>query len=216
MILAVAATKGGEGKTTIGIQVAIKRALAGRKVLLVDGDRQRTAEIAIANRAVLEIEPIIGAVNYPDGATLRSQVKLQSQMWDDIIIDVGGRDSTALRAALVVCDQLLVPFRPRSFSVWALTDIAALIDEANSYRDQPLTGHALLNFADPVSRPADNKEAVEALDGFPQLQYLPTSLGDRKAFAQAAGMGLCVDELAAQWRNPQAMQELDDLVSMLF
>lgn len=48
--------------------------------------------------------------------------------FDDIIIDAGGRDSTALRAALVLSDVLLVPFQPRSYDVWALNDIAALID----------------------------------------------------------------------------------------
>lgn len=42
--------------------------------------------------------------------TLRAQVQQQRGKWDDIVIDVGGRDSTALRAALILSDVLVVPF----------------------------------------------------------------------------------------------------------
>jgi chromosome partitioning protein len=51
-------------------------------------------------------------------------VQQQRNKWQDIIIDAGGRDSTALRAALILSDVLLVPFAPRSYDVWALDDMA--------------------------------------------------------------------------------------------
>ena len=40
MIITVGNTKGGVGKTTIAVNLAIARALAGRDVWLIDGDRQ--------------------------------------------------------------------------------------------------------------------------------------------------------------------------------
>jgi len=43
MILAVGNVKGGVGKTTLAINIAIARARMGREVLLVDGDEQGTA-----------------------------------------------------------------------------------------------------------------------------------------------------------------------------
>ena len=48
MIITVGNTKGGVGKTTLAVQLAIYRALAGRDVWLIDGDRQGTAAAAIA------------------------------------------------------------------------------------------------------------------------------------------------------------------------
>jgi CO dehydrogenase nickel-insertion accessory protein CooC1 len=42
MILTVGNVKGGVGKTTLAVNIAISRALAGRDVLLVDGDEQGT------------------------------------------------------------------------------------------------------------------------------------------------------------------------------
>src|SRR3546814_5468197 len=43
MILAVGNTKGGVGKTTLAVNLAVARALAGRDLLLLDGDEQGTA-----------------------------------------------------------------------------------------------------------------------------------------------------------------------------
>ena len=91
---------------------------------------------------------------------MRGQVQQQREQWDDIIIDAGGRDSTALRAALTLSDVLLVPFAPRSFDVWALDDMAVLVDEQRSVRDG-LRAFAVLNLADPGQNAAGNLEAAE-------------------------------------------------------
>ncbi len=213
MILTVGNTKGGVGKTTIAVNLAIARALAGRDVWLIDGDRQGTAQTAIRIRAEAGHTPGIACATYPDGVTLRAQVQQQAAKFEDIIIDAGGRDSTALRAALVLSDVLLVPFQPRSYDVWALNDIAALVDEARSVRDG-LRCFAVLNCADPGEHSTDNNEAAAAVAEVPQFEYLPTPLRRRKAFANAAGAGLSVLELKPQ--DSKASDELNSLVSALF
>ena len=114
MIITIGNTKGGVGKTTLAVNLAIARALAGRDVWLIDGDRQGTAQTAISIRAAAGHAPGIACATYPDGPTLRAQVQQQAAKFDDVVIDAGGRDSTALRAALVLSDVLLVPFQPRS------------------------------------------------------------------------------------------------------
>jgi len=213
MILTVGNTKGGVGKTTLAVQIAISRALAGRDVWLIDGDRQATAVAAIAARADAGRQPGIACAQYPDGPTLRSQVQQQREKWDDIIIDAGGRDSTALRAALILSDVLIVPFAPRSYDVWALDDMAALVDEARSVRDG-LRAFAVLNLADPGESSADNAEAAAAVTDVPQFTYLPTPIRRRKAFSNAGGSGVSVAELSP--RDPKACAELDALIASLF
>ena len=116
MIVTVGNTKGGVGKTTLAVNLAIARALAGRDVWLIDADRQGTAQTAISIRADAGHNPGIACASYPDGPTLRAQVMQQAGKFQDIIIDAGGRDSTALRAALVLSDVIVVPFQPAAMT----------------------------------------------------------------------------------------------------
>lgn len=213
MIYTVGNTKGGVGKTTLAVNLAIARALAGRDVWLIDGDRQGTAQMAISIRADAGHLPNIACASYPDGATLRTQVQHQAAKFEDIIIDAGGRDSTALRAALVLSDVLIVPFQPRSYDVWALNDMAALIDEVRSVRDG-LRAVAVLNCADSGDISIDNKEAAEAVADYPQFEYLATPIRRRKSFANAAGQGLSVLELKPT--DKKAVHELNTLINLLF
>jgi len=213
MIVTVGNTKGGVGKTTLAVNIAIARALSGREVWLIDGDRQGTAAAAIGVRAQSGKSPGIACAQYPDGQALRGQVQQQRAKWQDIVIDAGGRDSTALRAALILSDVLLVPFAPRSFDVWALEDMAALVDEARAVRGG-LRAFAVLNLADSGQLGADNAEAAAAVAEVPQFEYLPTVIRRRKAFSNAGGQGLSVLELSP--KDTKASDELSALVESVF
>jgi chromosome partitioning protein len=204
MILTVGNTKGGTGKTTLALQLAIAWARAGRDVLLVDGDAQGSAQRAVASRAAVGRAPSLACVQYAEGRILRDQVRMLAPRYQDVVIDAGGHDSTTLRAALTLCDAVLIPYPPRTMDVWALSDMAKLIDEARALRDR-LLAMAVLNIADPgVS--ADNTEAVAALADVPQLVGLKAWITRRKAFPNAAGFGLSVEETTP--RDPKACEEL--------
>lgn len=193
MIISVLNTKGGVGKSTLSLNLAVLCATSGRDVLLVDGDRQATIMQAIAQRTTLGALPDISVAHFTDGPLLRAQVLQAKAKYDDIVIDAGGRDSTALRAALMVSDVVLIPFQPRSFDVWGVGDMAELVKEANSMRDG-LRAFAVINGADP--RGGDNAAAAEAVAELEHIQYLDTPIGRRKSMADAAGSGLSVVE----WR----------------
>ena len=141
MILTVGNTKGGVGKTTIAVNAAIVRAAAGRDVLLIDGDEQQTAITFTELRSVQLGQPGYTAVSLQGGA-IRTQVRQLAPKYDDIIIDVGGRDTGSLRAALTISETFLIPVRniaiaaatnmsflPRSFDIWAVDQVAELVRE---------------------------------------------------------------------------------------
>ena len=213
MIVTVGNTKGGVGKSTLALQLALSRAIAGRDVWLVDGDRQGTAQTAVAIRAQANREPGLACAQYVDGATLRTQVQRQARKYDDVVIDAGGRDFSALRAALMLSDVLLIPIQPRSVDVWALADISGLVDEAQAVRDG-LRAYAFLNCADPAPGSVDNTEAAAAVADYPKIALLDTPIRRRKAIANATGQGLCVSELLP--RDAKACDEFAKLVSILF
>lgn len=201
MILTVGNTKGGVGKSTTALQLALGLAADGARVWLVDGDRQKTSLSAITLRSE-NGHDAIAASSYSDGATLRTQVLQQRANYDHIVIDVGGRDSSALRAALIVSDVLLIPFLPRTFDVWAFGDIAELLEETRAVND--IRALAFLNSADPQG--SDNDDARAAVAAYPGIDLLPIRLNRRKAFAHASGAGLHVDEYRP--RDARACEEV--------
>ncbi|MCM2569423.1 AAA family ATPase [Janthinobacterium kumbetense] len=210
-IITVGSTKGGVGKTTLALNIAIARAMAGRDVWLIDADRQGTASTALAIRGEAGKLPAIATAHYADGGQLRTQLQHQRGKFQDIVIDAGGRDSTALRAALVLSDLVLVPFQPRSIDVWAVADIAALIEEARAVRDG-LQALGVLNMADTAG--SDNEDAAAALADYPAIRYLATPIRRRKSIANAAGNGLSVLEQTP--RDDKAIAELNALLQAIY
>ena len=75
MIITVGNTKGGVGKTTLAVQLAIYRALAGRDVWLIDGDgkaqRCRHCSRAEAGRVQARLRPVCGRAALPACAAAR-------------------------------------------------------------------------------------------------------------------------------------------------
>lgn len=102
--------KGGAGKSTTAANLAARRATDGYDVLLVDGDDQETTTLWASTRSE----------NFPEGSknltciqlrgrAARDEVLKLSERYQDIIIDVGGRDTTTQRAALTIANILLLP-----------------------------------------------------------------------------------------------------------
>jgi chromosome partitioning protein len=211
MIIVLAQTKGGVGKSTLALNLAIARARAGADVLLVDADEQATATDFTALRTERLGSPGYTAISLT-GAAVRTQILRLSPKYQDIVIDAGGRDTAGLRAALIVCDTALVPFQPRSFDLWTLEKILSLLTEAREYRERPLRALSLLNFADPQG--ADNAAAAETLKGNSGLTFLTTAIGRRKAFPNAAAAGLGVLELKPE--DPKASAEIEALATAVF
>lgn len=216
MILTIANTKGGVGKSTLAVNIACARALQGKKVWLVDGDKQGSSQMAILVRSQSDIEPGIACSHFPDGPVLRSQVMLQKDNYDDVIIECGGRDSTAMRAALTLTDTLLIPSAIGSFEFWAMDANLELIRETRSIRDN-LTVYALLNKADTHPRSTDNDDMLKLIQSYAdEIPVLDHIIYNRKNYANAAGSGRTVSELKLRARDKSIVDELDTLIKILF
>ncbi len=137
---------------------------------------------------------------------MRTQVRQLAPKYAGIVIDVGGRDTGSLRAALTVSDLLLIPVQPRSFDIWAIDQMAALVAEAREINPK-LRALAFLNAADAQGR--DNAEAREALQDVQGIECLDAIIVRRKAFPNAASRGQGVIE--AQPRDARAVEELTAL-----
>jgi chromosome partitioning protein len=194
VIIVVGGIKGGAGKSTTAANLAARRAADGYDVLLVDGDDQETTTLWSATRQ---------EHHHPDGTkhltcvqlrgkAARSEVLKLAPRYRDVVIDVGGRDTTTQRAALTAAHLFLHPLPPRGPDVWTLDKVSELVEEVRTVNPE-LKAWAFLNRADPVGH--DNEDATTLIRETPGLELIIPRLGDRKAFPNAHTQGLAVFEL---------------------
>lgn len=209
MIVVVGGIKGGTGKTTIATNLAVMRSASGKKVLLVDADEQKSTCVWANQREVLNIAT--NWVTIPlGGKALKAQILKMKADYDDIIIDVGGRETTSLRAALSVADICIIPFQPRSLDIWTLSDVKAVIAEMKPANPN-VKIFAMINRAD--AKGSDNDGTITILQECEEIKCLQITLGSRKAFANAAGDGLGVVEVKnSDKKSVQEIQELYDFI----
>lgn len=210
MIIVIGGIKGGSGKSTLATNLTVIRALQGKRVLLVDADEQRSSSDWAEHRESLGITTPWTTVSLL-GAGIRAQLLKMVDDYDDLIIDVGGRDTTSQRSALTVADVFLAPFQPRSLDVWTAGKVVSLVSEIRAVNPK-LKAYAVINRADPMGN--DNQDAANILKESDGIHYLSTHIGQRKAFSNAAAEGLGIIELKNQ--DKKAVAEINQLCAMLF
>jgi chromosome partitioning protein len=211
-IVTLGSVKGGVGKTTLAVNFAIGLTLRGQDVLLIDGDEQGTAIAFTETRTTKHPEaPAYAAVRLL-GPEIRTQVRQHlGKRYDQLVIDVGGRDSGSLRAALLVSDLVIIPTAPRSFDLWGVGDTLAIIREVRELRE--VRALAVLNSADPVGN--RNQEAQEALGEEEGLEVCSHALVRRTAYPSAADEGLSVLEHIDPANRPGSVKAREDFTRLL-
>ena len=110
-----------------------------------------------------------------------------------------------------IADTLLIPFQPRTFDVWAIDHMRALIEDAATINEK-LKAYSVLNAADAIGK--DNEDAAAVLRQCTNIHYLDCPLVRRKAFPNAAAQGKGVGEYTP--RDPKAIDELTTLMAFIY
>lgn len=190
MIVVVGGIKGGSGKTTIATNLSVMRAHQGLKVVLIDADEQRSASDWADQRTQLGIVVPQYLTVSLSGKGLYAQVEKMRPDYDDIIIDVGGRDTTSQRSALTIANVFLIPFKPRSLDIWTVGAVTQMISEIKAVNPF-LKCMAFINQADFSG--CDNTDSLNVLKEYEGIECLTPYIVTRKAFSNAAaeGKGIC-------------------------
>lgn len=213
MIVVVASIKGGTGKTTISSNLAVVRAQNASDVLLIDGDTQGSALDFAAVRDEEGHQPeITSSVIF--GKSTGAELRKLTPKFDDIVVDVGGRDSSTLRSALLVADVLVLPFLPSQFDAWALDLMDSLIGEV-LLLNEGLRVVTVINKVDTNPRTDMVSETILFSENLKNIPFSNIKLGYRIAFRRSVADGLAVTELKSK-KDPKAVSEVQMLYEEVF
>jgi chromosome partitioning protein len=210
MIVVIGGIKGGTGKTTIATNLAVMRASTAKKVLLVDADEQKSASRFSSQRDALGIETKWSTIQLA-GKTMHSQILRLKPDYDDIIIDVGGRDTSSQRSSLLVADMFILPFSPSSYDIWTMSEAIDVIRDMKTANNK-LRAIAFINRADPNG--SDNEDSIGILQECEEFECLKFTIGNRKTFKSSSSNGLGVIEVKTP--DKKAIQEIRDLYEYIY
>lgn len=212
MIVVCGGLKGGTGKTALATNLAVIRSAHGKDVLLIDADEQGSSALFSERRNHAFDDSGYTQINLA-GAAVQSETLRLKPKYDDIIIDVGGRHTTSLRASMAVADIFLVPCPPRSVDTDSLPQLAEIITEMK-VGNPNMKVFCFINRADLNKR--DNDDTKTIIREIPELEFIDRPLGSRKAFGNAHALGQSVVELKGIYKDSKAAEEIIDLYKYIF
>ena len=185
--IAIVARKGGSGKTTLAVHLALAAHLRGRRTLLADADPQRSSSVVLKTRRASG--PALAETAGPKLFAL--QVAALRDDVDTLIVDTAAGAEDEVAHAIVLSDLCLLVLRP------TFLDFAAAIRTSDVVRRLHKPALIVLNQA-PVSRggaePPLVKKAQDALKVM-RLPVAPTILRARAGYQSALETGRSAEEL---------------------
>lgn len=198
--VAVIARKGGSGKTTVAVHLALAAHLRGKKALLADTDPQRSSITVLKGRAGSgpEWTDLIGPKLFA------LQMAAQRADVDTLVIDTANGEEHELGFAITLADLLLLVVRP------SFLDIAAAVRTADVLQRLHKRAVILVNQAPPARQGIEARSLLNATRGLALLgmEIAPVILRFRAAYQQAFETGRSVEELVPDQAAAQEIKRL--------
>jgi chromosome partitioning protein len=208
MIILIGSQKGGPGKTTIAVNLAVEFARQGKDVCLVDADPQRSTARWHSDREEQGHEPAIACVEKL--GSVHQTLQDLATRYDVVVVDVAGKDSKEMRTGMTAADKFLVVVRPSQLDLDTLPHMSEVIEQALDLNPD-LDVRGLITQAPSNPAITERTDAGEYLADYPRIQPLETVIHERKAYRDVIGEGLGVVE----WNNPKARIEIQELAAEL-
>jgi len=208
MIISVLNTKGGVGKSTVAINLAVAWAAEGYDSLLIDTDEDGTSLAWYGRRE--DTSKKLTVVALPDSQALKKSIKPLLEKHDVIIIDGAPHLREMLIASAWISNLVIIPVKPSPNDIWKLEPMLERLKEVTEIRKEGNRPGPVICFLvnENNDRTRLSKEVTEALSGY-DLKVLETRLGARVDYRDSFNQGLA----ALEFSNVKAISEIYSLFS---
>lgn len=194
-IIAIISQKGGAGKTTLALHLAVAAERAGQTTVIIDLDPQASATSWKDSRSS-DAPAVVSAQAARLRAVLDAAEKGRAEL---CIIDTAPHSESAALAAARSADLILIPCRPAILDLRAISNTIDLARIAG----KPLA--VVLNSVPPRGSLAE--EAAAALAGY-GVDVAPVQIGHRAAFMHALTIGQTAQEYEPAGKGADEVQLL--------
>lgn len=209
MIATIGSLKGGVGKSTVTVNIAVELTRLGKNVMVVDADPIGTTSNWISDREQRSPDqaPIIGIQKQ---GNVRATLQDLAKSYDVVLVDVGGYDSQEMRTAATTSDLLIVPMKPSSVDLDVLPKFVALLEQFKDFNPELSIGGM---FTQAPTHPASRKvtDSKEILTDYPEIAMFDTTFFQRSAYMDVMPLGRGVVE----WSDSKAKAEVQVFVQEL-
>lgn len=204
-VIALAATKGGVGKTTLTVALAVHAAAMGQKIALLDRDPQESTADWYGRR-LQQLGPK-GALNlklFEVDSTQEAIGMIAAQGFDYVLIDTPPAVTSLIEDAIAGADLVVIPSRVSGLDLRAIPPMAELCEKLE--RPFVLVFNSVAKAQTTAKDLAGARQYLEA-EG---VRVLETTVALRKAYVAPMTTGIGPTEMA---RSEEAQEELAALWS---
>ena len=205
-IFVVTSPKRGSGKSTLAMNLTEYLRLQARTLYIDTDDDKQNFEWVALHRTGFGFEHI-SLKDHPD-ELMRRVEKVKTQ-YDDIVIDIAGHDSYALRSVLMRADKLIIPMSAEAEEQEMYTEMLQLAISVAQFNTQ-LKVYGILMRVPQQIEISQIEANQNLLKGIPGAHSLNTIIYEDEAFDDAKNLGCSIWE-----HSPAQGQRFDQFIQEL-
>lgn len=210
MIISLVSLKGGAGKTTLSVNLAVAYAQAGAKVTLIDADPLNQNALKWSGIRPRDKSQIV-TVSLSEADALRNNINPINESSDIVIIDGTPALADLTGTIMLVSDLVILPIRTSTFDFWAFND--KFLPTLKNVRSlKPIDCRIVLNAV--RKRSVIGREVLDALEQY-EIPIMHRKIGLRTVFENSPKYGLGVTECDDQTAALEIMHLRNEVTEIL-